>query len=242
MVARSDEATRAQFYRDFDRSTFIDFLEKLLDKQNFNLHKEVNGTLLLLPKWPDCLSYEYEIRKEALRLCREEGYGIKAALWNTIANQEHRMLPTPTREVVITQLSNAKLADLQREVRGRSRSPLRRAGNKRPKAVPAPPQKLALTDAPNKKKHNSGRRNNKSTGKAQAKASTRSAPSKGFQELMKAGDEIRKKFQATDNSICYGFQRRICDEGGKSERRHICIGCGGSKPYDDCLCLDSQFN
>ena len=45
-------------YRDFDRTTFIDFLEKLLDKQNFNLHKEVNDTLLLVSKWPDCLSYE----------------------------------------------------------------------------------------------------------------------------------------------------------------------------------------
>ena len=79
-------------YSDFDRLTFIDFLEKLLDKQNFNLHKEVNGTLLLVPKWTDCLSCEFEIRKEAFRLCREEGFGIKAALWNTIANNEHRMI------------------------------------------------------------------------------------------------------------------------------------------------------
>ena len=79
-------------YRDFDRMTFIDFLEKLLDKQNFNRYKEVNGTLLLVPKWTDCLSYEFEIRKEAFRLCREEGFGIKAALWNTITNNEHRMI------------------------------------------------------------------------------------------------------------------------------------------------------
>ena len=59
--------------RDFDRSTFTDFLEKLFDKKNFNLHKEVNGALLLLPKWTDCMSYKLAIRKEAYRLCRVEG-------------------------------------------------------------------------------------------------------------------------------------------------------------------------
>ena len=47
-------------YRDFDRCTFMDFLEKLLGKKNFNLHKEVNGSLLLVPKWTDCMSYEFE--------------------------------------------------------------------------------------------------------------------------------------------------------------------------------------
>ena len=51
-------------YGDFDRSTFVDFLERLLDKKNFNLHKEVNGTSLLVPKWTDCMSYEFEPRKE----------------------------------------------------------------------------------------------------------------------------------------------------------------------------------
>ena len=80
-------------HRDFDRCTFVDFLETLLEKKHFNLHKEVNGTLLLVPRWTNCVSYEFQIRKEASRLCREEGAGIKAAsLWATLANTEHRML------------------------------------------------------------------------------------------------------------------------------------------------------
>ena len=95
-------------YHDFERTTFLDFLEKLLDKQSFNLHKEVNGSSLLVPN-----------------------------------------------------VLERKVTDLQREVRGRSRSPLRRAGNK------------ALTGAPNKKKQNSRRRSNKYSGKALPKASTR---------------------------------------------------------------------
>ena len=33
----------------------MDFLEKLLDKENFNLHKEVNGSVLLVRKWTDCV-------------------------------------------------------------------------------------------------------------------------------------------------------------------------------------------
>ena len=60
-------------YRDFDRSTFLDFLEKLLDKQNFNLHKEVNGTLLLVPKWTDCLSYELKSARRLFDCAEKKG-------------------------------------------------------------------------------------------------------------------------------------------------------------------------
>ena len=54
--------------------------------------KEVNGTLLLVTKWTDCMSYEFELREDANCLCRKEGSGIKAALWTTIENTEHRMI------------------------------------------------------------------------------------------------------------------------------------------------------
>ena len=64
-------------YKDFDRSTFSDFLDTLLDRANFNFYKEVEGQPLIVPRWPLCLSYELEIRKEAIRLCKEESYGIQ---------------------------------------------------------------------------------------------------------------------------------------------------------------------
>ena len=47
-------------YKDLDRVTFIDVLETSPGEKHFNLHKEVNGGFLL--------SYEYELRAEALRL------------------------------------------------------------------------------------------------------------------------------------------------------------------------------
>ena len=58
-------------YADFDRNTFIDFLETLLDKDNFNFYKEVDGRPMISPSWTYCLSYEFELRKEAIRLCKE---------------------------------------------------------------------------------------------------------------------------------------------------------------------------
>ena len=123
-------------YRDFDRSTFVDFLDRLLDKKNVNLHKEVNGTLLLVPKWTDRMSCEFELHKEACCLCREERSGIKDALWTTIENTEHRTI----HWLQLISISNSrpgggdyaalerKVNDLQREVRGRSRSPRRKGG------------------------------------------------------------------------------------------------------------------
>ena len=134
-------------YRDLDRLTFIDFLEKLHDKKNFNLHKEVNGTLLLVPKWTDCLSYEFEIRKEAFRLCREVGFGIKAALWNTITNNEHRMIQWLQLFSIANSRSGGgdyaalerKMNDLQRSSRAISITPETRC-NRRPKALTAPSQ------------------------------------------------------------------------------------------------------
>ena len=78
-------------YQDFTRTTFNDFLDTLLDRDNFNFHKEVNGRTLISPCWSFCLSYEFELRKEALRLCKEQAMGVQAALWTALRSPEHRM-------------------------------------------------------------------------------------------------------------------------------------------------------
>ena len=78
-------------YQDFTRTTFTDFLDTLLDRDNFNFHKEVNGRTLISPCWSFCLSYEFELRKEAIRLCKEQVMGVHAALWTALRNPEHRM-------------------------------------------------------------------------------------------------------------------------------------------------------
>ena len=76
-----EKGVRWSIYKDLDRSTFPDFLDTLLDKDNFNFYKEVDGRPVISPCWSFCFSYEFELRKEAIRLCKEESYGIQAALW-----------------------------------------------------------------------------------------------------------------------------------------------------------------
>ena len=72
-------------YKDFDKSTFIEFLDRLFDRDNFHFYKEVEGRPLIA-KWSFCLSYELEIRKEAFKRCEEQ-----AALWGVLGDTEHRM-------------------------------------------------------------------------------------------------------------------------------------------------------
>ena len=37
------------------------------------------------------ISCEFELRKEAFHLCKEQSFGIQAALWAALRNPEHRM-------------------------------------------------------------------------------------------------------------------------------------------------------
>ena len=68
-------------YQDLDRCTFTDFLDTLLDKDNFNFYKEIDGRPVVSLCWSYCLSDELELRKEAIKLCKEQSFGIQAALW-----------------------------------------------------------------------------------------------------------------------------------------------------------------
>ena len=77
-------------YKDFTRTTFEDHLKLLLSRKNFNYRKEVDGQLLAQPCWSHCLSYEYEIRKDAYKLCRLRALGIAEALNQVVTDNEHR--------------------------------------------------------------------------------------------------------------------------------------------------------
>ena len=96
--------------------------------------KEVEGQPLIAPRWSFCLSYELEIRKEAIRLCKEESYGIQSALWTTLKNTEHRMkhwlqLVAIPKCSLFTNFPG--IADAQKRIsdleKARSRSPRRSA-------------------------------------------------------------------------------------------------------------------
>ena len=78
-------------YSDVDSSTFPRILKELLGKNNFALKKELEGQPLVAPPWPHCLSYEYELRREAYKRCRERGMGFNAAWWSAYSDTEHRI-------------------------------------------------------------------------------------------------------------------------------------------------------
>ena len=137
-------------YADFDRNTFVDFLETLLDKDNLNFYKEVDGRPMISPSWSYCLSYELELRKEAIRLCKEQSFGIQSALWSALRNMEHRMkhwlqlvaIPNAPSSSSSQELQSLKkrITDLEK---ARSRSP-RRNNQKQLAACQRNPQMLAL--------------------------------------------------------------------------------------------------
>ena len=43
------------------------------------------------PDWNHCLEHEFQLRKEALRLIRDQGVSIQQALWAAYADPQHRM-------------------------------------------------------------------------------------------------------------------------------------------------------
>ena len=53
------------------------------------------------------------------------------------------------------------------------------------------------------------KKNNRNSGRGQGKSSTRAAHSKCFQQLMRAGDETRKKFHATTTAYVFGFNETL---------------------------------
>ena len=78
-----------------------------------------------------------------------------------------------------------------------------------------------------------------------AKGSGKGQSSKDFDYLMKLPLEFRAKFHEKfhKNEICYNFQKNACKRSdGKCKFSHVCVGCGGSKPYDECKCLTSKIH
>ena len=78
-------------YADFTENTWPKFLKELLNEDNFGLQRDIQGEVWATPAWTHCLEYENQLRKEALRLCFEEGFSIQGALWSAYADPQHRI-------------------------------------------------------------------------------------------------------------------------------------------------------
>ena len=143
---------------DLTDRTFSDILEELLSENMFMLQREDAGMPLVVPRWEHCLEYEFQLRKEAIRLTVEENFSIQAALWHAFEDQQHKL----THWVQLLTIANAQqacssdevsklrkeVADLRKMVSQRSRSPRGKGAGKR--SLPAPSQ-LALPGPPTSK-------------------------------------------------------------------------------------------
>ena len=68
-------------YADLDEKTWNNFLEELLNRENFNFRREIEGSGEMVgPDWNHCLEYEFQLRKEALRLIRDQGVSIQSGV------------------------------------------------------------------------------------------------------------------------------------------------------------------
>ena len=72
LLAQMRQPTRPA-YSDLKETTFTKFLDELLSEKNSLLEREVAGSKMLVPNRAHCLEYEFQLRKEALKLVREEG-------------------------------------------------------------------------------------------------------------------------------------------------------------------------
>ena len=139
-----------------------------------------------------------------------------------------------------------RISDLEK---ARSRSP--RRNNQKQIAAAGGPQMLALPapSAPSQGQKG-GKRGNKKRGLAGRALGGKSASSsmqspagtKDFDYLMKLPLEFRSNFHEKfhKNEICYNFQKHNC-RSQKCKFSHVCVGCGGSKPYNECKCLASKL-
>ena len=202
-------------YSDVDSSTFPRILKELLSKKNFALKKELEGQPLVAPPWAHCLSYEYELRREAYKRCREQSMGFNAAWWSTHADTEHRMLhwlqlvslansvPQAPQQSIASLVQKEVAAQLKRSSADRSRTPRFNKGRKSQPQLPAP-QQLALPGP---------------------------AASSSGQNMLHGN---------RGNGICVAFQDGHC-ENLSCARQHVCIGCGGNRGYHQCQCRQSKL-
>ena len=169
------------------------------------------------------------VRKDAVRLCMEEGFALKDALWHVLADKEHRMqhwilkltIANARQDVSRVQKLEQRLAALEKQKR-RSRSPRHQAQL----ALPAPQQQSAL---PAKR---TGRNR-----KGSRKGKNRKSEFRPFFQILKI-PSAKKQYQ---ENVCWKFQSNLCKDANCT-RKHVCVGCGkAGTQYDSCGCLETKI-
>ena len=233
-------------YADLDEKTWNNFLEELLNRENSNFRLEIEGSGQMVgPDWNRCLEYEFQLRKEALRLISGQGVSIRQALC-AYADPQHSMKHRVTFLTVANSRSQSsqalmdEVALLRKEVVA-----LRSQRSRSPRGPRAQKQPLALKERPAPK--------GKAGGKCRGKGKNNSKGGKSSGDDTKGAhlfDDFQQKHKNTlwhvkadgNPGICWRFQRKQCKDAAKCNREHVCIGCARpGVPYKDCLCLEAKF-
>ena len=260
LLAKMRQPAR-QIFADFSETTFPKILDELLSEKNFLLDRNIAGTRMIVPKWEHCLEYEYQVRRQAIKLCVRKGFSFQSAWWSVYRDVEHRMehwvqlltiansssdlAHTPSASAAV---HNTEVAQLRREV-DRLRQSVR---SRSPRGGRGQGTQLALTNFPTKepkeawqgKKGKADKGKCKNGGKRGQEASSagtpRSSTGKKFDEILK--DPAAKTFMTVNHQngkVCWHFQRGTCTRNCK--RLHECAGCGTPNiGYDACKCQASR--
>ena len=241
-------------YEDFDRTTFSDFLDTLLDRDNFNFYKEVEGQRLFAPRHSVFLT-NWRFREEATMLCKE---GV-IRYYRQLSGRRSRILSIVWKHwLQLVAITNAPSSSSSRELqtlkkrisdleKARSRSPRRNA--QKQKAISSGPTMLSLpapsAPAPSSKggKGKSNRRKAKGAGKSAASSSAVRQQEFQFNYIMNIFLPLFDRISTsafTKGKICFSFRKNSCTIDN-CKFAHVCLGFGGPKPSDLCRCLTNKI-
>ena len=242
-------------YSDVDSSTFPAHPERTFwERRISHSRRNSRDSPLVAPPWTHCLSYEYELRREAYKRCREQSMGFNVAWWSAYSDTEHRMLhwlqlvslpnsAPAVQQQSITSLVQEEVAaqlrgsgvDQSRSNRGRPRGN-NRQGNKRLQLTG--PQQLALPSSSSSTPAPKANPKSKGKGRGRGRRPGRRPPAGKvwtLNHLLAGGDEVASMlFRTEGNGVCCRFQEGTC-QLDPCARSHVCIGCGG------CQCLQSRL-
>ena len=253
LLAKMRQPSRPM-YSDLDERTWNNFLEELLNRENINFRREIEGSGEMVgPDWNHCLEYEFQLRKEALRLIRDQGVSIQQALWAAYEDPQHRMKHWITYLTVANSRSQSskalmdEVSLLRKEV-----AALRSLRSRSPRGQRVQKQTLALQDKPASKGKGGGKGRGKGKNNSKGgKSSRHDGKSSGHDTKgSHSFDDFQIKHKGAlwherangNPGICFRFQRKQCKDAAKCNREHVCIGC--ARPgvsYNDCLCLEAKY-
>ena len=161
-------------------------------------------------------------------------------LANSSSSASNQSIASIVQKEVAAQLRNSGV-DRSRTPRGgrvsrnKRESALQLTGPQQP-ALPCPSCVVCAEIKPQEQGKGKRKGEESRSGKASTSRHDLAAPRR-----LKGGEEVTKLFHQSEGyTIWYAFQEGTCQQNPCS-RRHVCLGCGGARGYNQCQCLQSRL-